>query len=239
MITIRSFNKSCEIGVDSFSPTVFVDNCNYSCDYCMNAKLVRREVKQQIDIKDVKKFVEENKCKLIIISGGEPLLQSVDDLSGFIQEFNSIGCGVGICTNGYWVLKLEKLIDKLNYVAMDLKTDPTRYTTLTKQPNAYNNVLHCADILFKNRDTLRWNRELFDYEIRTTLYPPLVDEESVRKMSLAIYRGEKWVWQNYRPTPHMLNPSVAELVKPYSQEKIEELKKIAEGEGHHIIMRDV
>jgi hypothetical protein len=69
-------------------------------------------------------------------------------------------------------------------------------------------------------------RKDFDYEIRTTLYPPFIDEKALRNIGGIIKEGEKWVLQQFRHTKNMLCLDARE-VKPYAEKQLKHMLKIA------------
>lgn len=92
------------------TPVVFVrlSGCNFKCSWCDTDHSKFR----RMEIQDVKKEIKRWNCKIVIITGGEPLLQKLD-LSILCHELNYDGYMVMIETNGsinpilkvdYWML---------------------------------------------------------------------------------------------------------------------------------------
>ena len=55
---IKGFNKTSEIGVDIFSPSIFLGYCNFSCHYCMNGPLAKDIIQSNVNIKEVEEHHE-------------------------------------------------------------------------------------------------------------------------------------------------------------------------------------
>ncbi|MCK5735365.1 MAG: hypothetical protein KAH21_02760, partial [Spirochaetaceae bacterium] len=97
---------------------------------------------------------------------------------------------------------------RLNYVAMDLKTLPERYSELGWKGSG----LKSADHLLKKTMSLLFNSGI-DYEIRTTVVPPLVDEDILKTLSDLTETAPRWIWQPYNPGI-TLNPDWSNIKAP-------------------------
>ena len=222
---IYAFNRNSDAGTDMFCPSVFVKGCSLRCPYCMNCQLVINNDMKPSDINEVLGFISQEKPKMIMISGGEPTM-NMDNLFALIKLFSDHQCRVGISTNGVRDTSLYCVINRLAYVAMDLKGLPKTYDEISG--SYFNGFFHMVQSWDLLRDRKRQFPSDFNYEIRTTVYPPYVNEESIRFLSLLFSKDEKWVIQPFRKTNNMLSPS-AQLIEPYSELEIENLLKIARG----------
>ena len=103
----------------------------------------------------------------VVISGGEPTLQ--EDLPDLCENIKSLGYQVKLDTNGSRPDELEFLIkrDLVDYVAMDIKTDPYNYDPLIHKG------FYPEDLLSSIRIIMESAR---DYEFRTTCVKGFVDE---------------------------------------------------------------
>jgi pyruvate formate lyase activating enzyme len=212
---IRGFNKSSEAGVDVFAPSIFLDGCNLRCPYCMNSKLVKKEISNEIDIGTIKDYVAVNKEEWMVISGGEPTCTNIESLIMLLEEIKSWGCKISMSTNGTNPAIIEKIIHLLNYVSMDIKS--------ARNENYYENALVDITETRMILEEERSKRENFNYEIRTTLYPPFINKEDIEQIG---NRYDTWVLQQFRHDKSMLDPKCFDI-KPYNNEEIEELVKIA------------
>jgi len=131
------------------SCVIFVSGCNFDCPYCHNPDLVKRSSSNLlIDVYEVLEFLKKRRPLLdgIVITGGEPTLQG--DLFGFCEQIKTLGYPVKLDTNGSRPGVIKQLIEKklIDYIAMDIKTAPDRYSPdITK---TYNSDDLCGSIQF-------------------------------------------------------------------------------------------
>ena len=110
--------------------TIFTGGCNLRCPFCHNALLVTRvDENETLELSDILDFLRSRRGLLdgVVISGGEPLLQSgVDSLAAQIKE---LGFAVKLDTNGCYPDRLGDLLDRglVDYVAMDIKNCLPKY----------------------------------------------------------------------------------------------------------------
>jgi len=119
------------------SCVLFATGCNFSCPYCHNPQLARgcRDDATVFDEKTAYDFLERRKGFLegVVISGGEPTLQK--DLPAVCEKIKEMGYPVKLDTNGSRPQVLKRLLDDalVDYVAMDIKTDPANYNPLIQK----------------------------------------------------------------------------------------------------------
>ena len=146
--------------------TVFTDGCNLRCPFCHNAALVVRHPEDYLAPEDVFAFLKKRTGLLdgVCITGGEPLLQP--DLEDFIGQIKAMGFLVKLDTNGSFPERLEKLLQGslLDYVAMDVKNSPKKYSE-TIGINAANAEKILAEVENSMRLIAKFSP---DYEFRTT-----------------------------------------------------------------------
>jgi len=221
---IYGFNKTSEAGKDVFAYSIFLQGCNFRCPYCMNARLVRGEVDKPIPIDEIKKSVEENDTEWVMISGGEPTFTDIVLLTNLIDEIRSWGCEVGMSTNGSKPDILGKIIDRLDFVAMDVKTaSHIDYDKISEEIGieVKERIRQSKTLLEKRKAD---SKGQFDYEIRTTLYPPFFrDDYDLYRMSYyVINKSDRWVFQQFRHNKNMLDPEACK-VEPFSEDKLKEI----------------
>ena len=233
---IYGFNKASEIGIDVFAPSIFLGGCNFRCPYCMNAKLVKGEIESEIDLNIVKQYVQEEKSEWLMISGGEPTCAPLQNLIALLDEIRSWGCKIGMSTNGSHYSVLYGVISKLNYVALDIKS-PNRegYEKLGCNNNDYADILTSRQLLLSAKDI----RNNFDYEIRTTLYPALINNDSLMEIGLKfINKEDKWILQQFRHSKNMLDLS-CKNIDPYSDDVINTMIETAKKYCNNVALRYV
>ncbi len=113
--------------------TVFTHGCNFRCPFCHNALLVTHRPEELISEDEFFSFLNKRQGILdgVCITGGEPTLQK--DLIPFIKRIKDMGFLVKLDTNGAKPDVLKEVLDNglADYVAMDIKASPERYSEAT------------------------------------------------------------------------------------------------------------
>ncbi len=103
-----------------------------------------------------KKYVDA-----VVVTGGEPCMHK--ELPKFLGKLKDRGFLVKLDTNGCFPDLLEECLGNVDYVALDVKTSPEKYSRLGASE---------TDWLLKSVELLKLGK--VDYEFRTTLVPDLV-----------------------------------------------------------------
>jgi len=204
--------------------TLYVPSCNFRCPYCYNCDLILYpENFPNIAQSEIDSFLLERKDFIdgICMSGGEPTLYP--DLPTYFKKIRDKGFLIKLDTNGTNPKLLKKLLDLglVDYIAMDIKS--------SLDFNNYSKAAGIKDkaVLEKVKDSIGLiiNSKI-DYEFRTTVVPSLHSEEIITEIARYITGAKKYVLQNFSPLEKTLNPSF-QKIKPYSDEKIQELSEKA------------
>jgi len=234
MPQICGFNECSEAGIDVFAPAIFMNGCNFRCPYCMNSKLAAGKSTKTVDIEDVKAYVLVDKSQWFMISGGEPTCTDTEKIKNLIQEIQSWGCKVGMSSNGSRPEILREIIPFLNYVAMDIKASSDNILKDLGMKSGQIDLLYAKNKLTETK----MEREDFDYEFRTTLYPEYITKGSIEDIGKVLRKDDKWVLQQFRHAKNMLSPKAYE-VEPYTKKEIESLVKIAKKYSDNVLVRYV
>jgi 7-carboxy-7-deazaguanine synthase len=89
-----------------------------------------------------------NENKVISLTGGEPLMQA-DLLSELIPELKKNGYGIYLETNGTLYQELEKVIDNVDYVSMDLKLQLFQEEGFLAKQEAFLKIAQKKDVTVK------------------------------------------------------------------------------------------
>lgn len=131
---------------------VFTQGCNFNCPYCHNSELIDMHEYGTMDTNEIMEFLKSRQKLLdgVVITGGEPTIQS--DLKDFIKNIRTLGYKIKLDTNGSTPKVLEDLLKEklLDYVAMDIKTTFTQYSSITKIKDSEKNVQKSIEILKKS-----------------------------------------------------------------------------------------
>lgn len=150
---------------------IFVPGCNFRCPYCYNYKpLQNAKVLEEHEVFD---FLKSRVGQLdgVVITGGEPTLQK--DLKQFIHKIKDIGYKIKLDTNGTNPeILLDLILDnKIDYVAMDIKSSLNHYAVACGNPyvNIQNikksiNVIMNTDIEYEFRTTVTSDVSIYDFE---------------------------------------------------------------------------
>jgi pyruvate formate lyase activating enzyme len=232
---IRAFNELSEMGDDIFASSIFLGGCNLKCPYCMNSKLARNSTDLiPIDIDIIKKNVNDNSTKWIIITGGEPTCTELNQLICLFKEIKSWGCKIGVSTNGTNSEALREIIGYLDYVAIDIKSAFDKDYSDIGSNNGIIDVIISKSLLTSKKA----NESSFGYEIRTTLYPVFINRNSIEKIGEIIRKDERWVLQRFRWAKNMLNQKSYE-VQPYSEDEIKVLVDVAKKYSDNVVVKYV
>lgn len=233
---IQGFNKTSEAGFNTFAVSIFLGGCNLRCPYCMNANLVHKKTKG-VDIEEIKQYVTNEKVGWVMISGGEPTITEESSFLTLLEEIKSWGCKIGMSTNGTNSEVLRTIIGNLNYVALDFKSPKNEdYDSIAPKDSIVimNQVYISQSILAINKH----KRKDFDYEIRTTLYPPFISESNIGDIGSIIRKDDKWVLQQFRHSKNMLDKKCLD-VQPYTEQEVKEIMDVAKIFCNNVTLRYV
>lgn len=178
------------------SCVLFLSGCNFACPYCHNPDLVRRRRTANISENSIYDFLESRREFLdgVVISGGEPTLQK--DLIQLCRKIKQMGYPVKLDTNGSRPRVVQTLIEEglVDYIAMDIKTDTARYSSLMKKDaprSAGENIIASIRIIMKSK---------MDYEFRTTCIKPFIDADAIESISRLISGAKLYALQKFQNT---------------------------------------
>ena len=180
---------------------VFTAGCNFHCPYCHNPELVKNPSGQYSE-SEIFDFLNQRKDWIdgVVISGGEPTLQK--DLFSFCRKIKTMGFPVKLDTNGSHPEVIQQLMsdDLLDYIAMDIKTDPRRYEPVVAKK--------CDPELILESIRLIMNSHL-PYEFKTTCVKPLIDEAIIDLITELIRNARRYALQRLHGE-EMLKPEFFE-----------------------------
>lgn len=183
------------------SCVIFTRGCNFRCPYCHNPELVLPEsYGGTVPENELFSFLTRRRKYLdaVVISGGEPTLQP--DLPGFCARIKSMGFPLKLDTNGSRPAVLLQLISHrlVDYLAMDIKTDPEWYDRLGIDSETR------ADAIRESIELIRSSG--LPHEFRTTCVKPLVDGDAIGRIA-ELVRGAPLYALQKPQTVKVLNPA--------------------------------
>lgn len=201
---------------------VFLPGCNFACPYCHNPGLVSNvDIEALADWPEVLGHLSRRRGLLsgVVFSGGEPCLHG--DLPVLAGMVRSLGYAVKLDTNGS---RPDAILPVgADYIAMDLKTSPGRYSAVW--PGAP------ADAESTIMESMRAVRSSgAAYEFRVTCAPGIFGEEEARELASCLEPADPVVLQRYRPGV-VLDPAWAAGTYPYLDAQMDRLLAIVSGKA--------
>ena len=205
------------------SCVLFVSGCNFDCPYCHNPELVKGQFtgSSLIDEDMVFDFLKKRKGFLdgVVISGGEPTLKK--GLASFCNKIKRIGYPVKLDTNGSRPRVIKRLVDEglVDYIAMDIKTDPFYYPQLIKKDCRPDDILSSIRIIMEST---------MDYEFRTTCVRPFVNSRIMGNIVKNIKGAMLYALQYFQNTGVLHPECFPGKCSGHKEKELIELKSIAE-----------
>lgn len=206
------------------SCVVFTPGCNLACPFCHNRDLVLNSPKiKAIPEQEVFEFLGKRKGMLdgVVVTGGEPTLQK--GLPDFLKRVKSLGYQIKLDSNGLRPRELQKVINLIDFLAMDVKTE-----LASKAYSRFGLKTGVSPIL---KSLKLAAQSKIPVELRTTVVPKLHDKKTIQKMATDIAKifknkkDVKWYLQTFRPGTCLDENFNKE--KPYSKEEMQNLVKLA------------
>ncbi|WP_024864520.1 anaerobic ribonucleoside-triphosphate reductase activating protein [Butyrivibrio sp. FCS014] len=190
--------------------TVFLAGCDLRCPYCHNFELVDGTAQPVMDEEELFFFLKKRQGLLdgVAITGGEPLMRP--DIDVFMEKIRKMGYLIKLDTNGCHPERLSQLLERglADYVAMDIKNSPTRYSVTSGVSNLnIDNIKESVRIIMNSAP---------DYEFRTTVVKELHNKESFVEIGKWIqgakaYYLQQFVERDTVPDKALSSPSEEEM----------------------------
>lgn len=214
------------------SSVIFCSGCNFDCPYCHNPGLAEGQSScpNKLDMQAVSDFLDQRRGFLdgVVVSGGEPTLQS--DLMDLCRKIKSFGFPVKLDTNGSRPRVLQQLVDAnlVDYIAMDLKTDPVLYGSFIKPHCRPDPIVDSVGLIMASG---------VDYEFRTTCVKPIVTPQTIENIVQLIAGARRYALQRFR-NGDVLHPEYFKNSRcEYSPDEMLQLKASAEQAVDECIIR--
>lgn len=191
-MNIRGLQKTSLVDCAGRLCTVlFTGGCNFNCRFCHNPELAVNDRKLSVysDEEVFELLISRKKLiDSVVISGGEPCLNR--DLYEFIERLKKNTFFVKLDTNGYYPDILERLLagNLLDYVAMDIKTSPAKYDSLTCTTVDFSRIKRSFNALMSSG---------IDYELRTTCVPVFIALDDFAKIKEELGHVKKYYLQQF------------------------------------------
>ena len=210
----------------------FFTGCNFDCPYCHNPDLVLGNMMslRVLNEEGLYRFLEARKGLLdgVVVSGGEPTLER--ELGTLCRKIKAMGYAVKLDTNGSRPRVIKTLIEKgfVDYVAMDVKTEPGRYSHFIKRGYDPASLLGSIQIIMGSG---------IDYEFRTTCVRPVVEPQTIENIGRIIEGARLYALQSFHGRK-LLHPEFFQGIKAgYDRDEMVQLKSMAEPWVKQCILR--
>ncbi|HBI84469.1 anaerobic ribonucleoside-triphosphate reductase activating protein [Orrella sp. NBD-18] len=185
---------------------VFIKGCPWRCDYCHNPHLQSRKTIPVVHIESqnaqgsldwdrILEFLDARKTLLdgVVFTGGEPFTEP--NLEEMIGQVLHKGFKVAVHTAGMYPSKLERSLESLSWVGLDIKTKAENYDSLTHRSGSAEPVRKTLEKLLKSD---------VSFECRTTWSPQWLSESDLIDLAqdLSAQGVRKYAIQRFRSLAH-------------------------------------
>lgn len=207
--------------------TIFTYGCNFRCPFCHNAMLVTEKMTDIISEDEIFSFLKKRRGILdgVCITGGEPTNQR--DLIPFMKKVKDMEYLIKLDTNGYNPDVLSEILSlKLcDYVAMDIKNTPEKYSLTAGTDIDTGKILRSVELIKKNAP---------DFEFRTTVVKEFHSEDDIKDICNIIEKGSKFFLQQFKDTGNLIKSGLSSWETKRMSALVGELKS----EGYSISLRE-
>lgn len=197
----------------------FTQGCNWCCPYCHNSELISKHRDGKVATRAIVECLESRpkSARNLVITGGEPTIH--DDLDAFISELRSVARFIKLDTNGSRPNMLSKLYAKrlIDFVAMDVKATPFRYSDITGKSVRYTEMYESIQLILGSG---------VPHEFRTTVIDDFHVPNDFAIIGQSVEGARQLVLQPFIPANSIRNSW--RNLKPTSNAFLEECAKAAE-----------
>jgi pyruvate formate lyase activating enzyme len=171
---------------EKISLVIFTGGCTLRCAYCHNPEMI--DGGKAVENAEIFKKIENSMDYIdsVVITGGEPLMQH-EDVEEILSFCKKKGLKTKIDTNGCFPQKLERIIELLDYVALDIKAPFNKYEKIIGFPIG-ESVRKSMEACIKGDVYL---------ECRTTYVPYLLEIEDIIEIAKNI-KADMYTLQQFR-----------------------------------------
>jgi pyruvate formate lyase activating enzyme len=209
---------------DRIASVLFTPGCNMRCPYCHNWKIATdpqapflQEGAALNILLSRKRFVDS-----VVITGGEPCMHK--ELPRFLVKLKENGFTVKLDTNGFFPDILDECLGVVDYIALDLKTSPEKYSLLGASDT--------SDLL---RSIALLKGAEVPYEFRTTVVPEIVTEADIPVMGELAKGAKTYALQQFIPDNTL--DKRCENITPYKPEVISQFAEVLKAYVSKVILR--
>ena len=163
-------------GIYVGTPCIFLrlSKCNFNCDFCDTNYEDYKEINTLPLSKKISNMMKEHNTDLLVITGGEPLLQ-YDEMKELINHLN---CNIQIETNGSII---NPILPNVTYIISPKKNEKLLFDFYHKYENVH------FKFLIKNQediDLVKQLKQQYDYNETIWLQPIYEKDQQVTTLIL-------------------------------------------------------
>ncbi len=209
---------------NKIASVLFTPSCNLRCGFCHNWRIAVDPQPPFLQENTAVELLEARKkyVDAVVVTGGEPCMHK--ELPKFLGKLKEKGFSVKLDTNGFFPDTLEECLGSVDYVAMDVKTSPEKYSRLGAKSTS--GFMRTVEILKTGK---------VPYEFRTTLVPDLVTAEDVACIGELVKGAQTMALQQFIPDD-TLDKSFKAL-RPYAPEVMGEFAKTMHKYAQNVVLR--
>jgi len=184
------------------SLVIFMAKCPLRCPYCHNSELL--ENGEETSLEEIFKIIDDSEeyIDAIVVSGGEPLVQSGDVIK-ILKYAKSLGLVTKVDTSGCYPEHLNEVLKYTDYMAIDIKAPFDKYKEIIGA-DAGNNVRKSMEMTNESNSTF--------LECRTTYVPTLLNHDDIKQISREI-ECDLYTLQQFR-NKNVLDENLEEVKSP-------------------------
>lgn len=200
--------------------TIFCGGCNFRCPFCHNGDLVlNSDTMEELSKEEIISFLSKRKGLLdgVCITGGEPLIWQ--DIRDFIKEIKELGFLIKLDTNGYYPDRLKSVSQSgnIDYIAMDIKNSPHRYSLTSGLENFDIKRIEESVEFIKNSG--------IDHEFRTTVVKGFHTENEMEEIGKWLLGEKRYFIQPYKESEKVIDKSLSGFDPSELEKLLEAVKK--------------
>jgi pyruvate formate lyase activating enzyme len=209
---------------DKIASVLFTPGCNLRCGFCHNWRIAVDPQPPFLQEATAVELLETRKkyVDAVVVTGGEPCMHK--ELPRFLAKLKERGFLVKLDTNGFFPETLEECLCNVDYVALDVKTSPKKYTRLGASDTV--GLMRAVEILKTGKVA---------YEFRTTVVPDLITAKDMEDIGEVVKGASTVALQQFIPQD-TLDKSFQAL-RPYAPEVIAGFAETMQKYAQKIVVR--
>jgi pyruvate formate lyase activating enzyme len=209
---------------NKIASVLYTPGCNLRCGFCHNWRIATdpqppflQEATAIEMLENRRKYVDS-----VVITGGEPCMHK--ELPKFLAKLKERGFSVKLDTNGFYPDVLEECLGYVDYVALDIKAAPERYSLFGADTTS--GLMHTVEILKTGK---------VPYEFRTTVVPEIVTAEELDNIGKVVEGASTFVLQQFVSNDTL--DKKYETIRPYAPEVIESYAQTMKKYAQNVLLR--